>query len=160
MHDPQARRPPHSADLRKHRVSQPLRLYFVTKCLLPGCRFSTLQMDELCAAFQWARQKQLLWLQAFVVMPDHWHALINTGINVALDGIMWRINRRASFPSREREEAVPWQDEFYDHQVRPGRSLVNLIRYIEANPVRRGLVAVAEEWPWSSAHEQWRSCLD
>jgi putative transposase len=29
--------------------------------------------------------------------------------------------------------------------------LIAAARYVELNPVRAGLVTVAEEWPWSSA---------
>lgn len=46
-----------------------------------------------------------------------------------------------------------WQDESYDHRVRDGKELERIVRYIEWNPVRAGLVGRAELWPWSSASE-------
>ena len=33
---------------------------------------------------------------------------------------------------------------------------MNTIRYVEANPVRAGLVSRAELWPWSSLNERLR----
>jgi hypothetical protein len=46
-----------------------------------------------------------------------------------------------------------WQDKSYDHRVRDGKELERIVRYIEWNPVRAGLVGRAELWPWSSASE-------
>jgi REP element-mobilizing transposase RayT len=45
-----------------------------------------------------------------------------------------------------------WQDESYDHWVRSERELQKIIRYVERNPVKAGLVNRIEDWPWSSAH--------
>ena len=44
-----------------------------------------------------------------------------------------------------------WQDESYDHLVRDDREFRRVQRYIEHNPVRAGLVVLAEESAWSSA---------
>ena len=41
-----------------------------------------------------------------------------------------------------------WQSETFDHWVRTEAELARIIRYIDQNPVRAGLVAKAEEWPW------------
>ena len=50
-----------------------------------------------------------------------------------------------------------WQDESYDHWVRNGREFEQIVRYIERNPVRAGLVQEVEEWPWSSASEKFQN---
>ena len=39
----------------------------------------------------------------------------------------------------------------YDRNVASLEALRAMIDYIHANPVRRGLAAKAEDWPWSSA---------
>jgi REP-associated tyrosine transposase len=44
-----------------------------------------------------------------------------------------------------------WQDESYDHLVRDDEEFARIRRYIEWNPVKAGLVALPEEFPWSSA---------
>ncbi len=41
-----------------------------------------------------------------------------------------------------------WQRDYYDHVVRGNESLTAIARYILNNPVRKGLVAAAEEWAW------------
>jgi len=44
-----------------------------------------------------------------------------------------------------------WQDESFDHAVRSEDEFYRIMRYIERNPVKAGLVESPEEWPWSSA---------
>jgi hypothetical protein len=45
-----------------------------------------------------------------------------------------------------------WQNESFDHSVRSSEELQELIEYVEANAGKAGLVQVASQWPWSSAH--------
>ena len=47
-----------------------------------------------------------------------------------------------------------WQDESYDHWVRDGEEFNRIVRYIEWNPVRAGLVESVDQWQWSSAAGQ------
>jgi REP element-mobilizing transposase RayT len=42
-----------------------------------------------------------------------------------------------------------WQPRFYDHVVRCEESLLAIGQYILDNPVRKGLTAAADDWPWS-----------
>jgi len=42
-----------------------------------------------------------------------------------------------------------WQKSFYDHIIRKDESLVKVCEYVLANPVRKGLAARPEDWPFS-----------
>jgi hypothetical protein len=53
-----------------------------------------------------------------------------------------------------------WQKESYDHWVRSETEWNRIASYIEENPVKAGLAARAEDYPWSSAHVQWREGID
>ena len=44
-----------------------------------------------------------------------------------------------------------WQIESFDHWVRSESEFNKIVKYIEDNPVKAGLVAKPEDWPWSSA---------
>lgn len=44
-----------------------------------------------------------------------------------------------------------WQDESFDHAIRSEDEFYRIVRYIERNPVKAGLVESLEDWPWSSA---------
>jgi hypothetical protein len=41
-----------------------------------------------------------------------------------------------------------WLDESFDHILRSGETLTEKAEYIQDNPVRKGLVAQREDYPW------------
>jgi REP element-mobilizing transposase RayT len=87
-------------------------------------------------------------LQAWVIMPNHIHLLLNP--NVPLPTITcWLKGRTARKANRIlcRTGKPFWQDECFDHWVRTEEERQCLIEYIETNPTKAGLV----QWPWSSA---------
>ena len=43
-----------------------------------------------------------------------------------------------------------WQRRYYDRNVRDNDEFIAALKYIHRNPVKRGLVAQPEDWPWSS----------
>jgi len=43
-----------------------------------------------------------------------------------------------------------WQKRFYDVNAWSERKRVEKLRYMHRNPVKRGLVALPEQWPWHS----------
>jgi hypothetical protein len=42
-----------------------------------------------------------------------------------------------------------WQPEFFDHIIRSADSYSEKWAYVQANPVRAGLVTTSEAWPYS-----------
>jgi len=52
-----------------------------------------------------------------------------------------------------------WQGRFKSFPIEQEDHLLNVLRYVERNPVRAGLVESAQDWPWSSvgAPPQWAS---
>lgn len=53
----------------------------------------------------------------------------------------------AEFSGRERHF---WQPRFYDFNVYSNEKRFEKLRYMHANPVKRGLVSAPELWVWSS----------
>ena len=43
-----------------------------------------------------------------------------------------------------------WQTRYYDFNVWSGRKRIEKLNYMHVNPVKRGLAARPEDWPWSS----------
>jgi REP element-mobilizing transposase RayT len=43
-----------------------------------------------------------------------------------------------------------WQRRFYDFNVWSKKKRVEKLNYMHMNPVKRGLAARPEDWPWSS----------
>ncbi len=49
-----------------------------------------------------------------------------------------------------RLKSVLWQKRCFDHNCRNDDAVKSRIEYCHSNPVKRGLVQNAEDWPWSS----------
>ncbi|MBM3749295.1 MAG: transposase [Acidobacteria bacterium] len=96
--------------------------------------------------------RQLYGLVAWVIMPNHVHVILEPRIALP-DILRWLKGRTSRVANRilGRTGKPFWQDESFDHWVRSGQELQQLIRYVEGNPVRARLVEAEEQWPWSSA---------
>src|SRR6188472_4225324 len=67
---------PHSRNLRLHRLNDTPATFFITKSMLPKkAVLDEAAREIIVSAFAFAVQQQRIYLRAFVVMPDHWHAL-------------------------------------------------------------------------------------
>jgi type I restriction enzyme R subunit/putative DNA methylase len=93
-------------------------------------------------------------LHAYVVMPNHVHALLDPLVPLAklMSGIKGVSAREANAKLRRSGNAF-WQDESFDHWVRDADEFVRTKTYIENNPVKARLCAKPEEWCRSSAHK-------
>jgi putative transposase len=89
---------------------------------------------------------------AYCLMPNHVHLI---GVPTSADGLRRAIgeaHRRYTTGINEREgwRGHLWQGRFASY-VMDERYTLAAARYVELNPVRAGLVARAENYPWSSA---------
>jgi REP element-mobilizing transposase RayT len=94
------------------------------------------------------------YLHAWVVMPNHVHALATPigGHSLSSLAHSWK-----SFTAKEANrllsrQGVFWQEEYFDRAMRDARHFQTVVDYIEQNPVNAGLVAHAGAWEFSSAH--------
>jgi|SRR5690606_8711893 len=140
---------PHSHSLRKGRHSEPGHYYLVTAV--------TLDRQPIFQDFQAARalinilreaslrHQAQTW--AYVVMPDHFHWLLQLE-EPSLSETIRRVKRVASVQLGRRV----WQDGFHDRAVRGEENLKAMARYVIANPVRAGLVeSVGDYSHWDAA---------
>ena len=118
-------------------------------------------------------RQELLWqagkryeLHAFVIMPSHVHVLFTpcarwkedvgaTGHSAGPRTTIMRDwkGRTALACNRILGRNGPfWQSESYDRVIRDERAFENVVHYIEHNPVKAGLCALASDWEFSSAH--------
>jgi REP element-mobilizing transposase RayT len=91
-------------------------------------------------------------LRAWVVMPNHVHALFKvdaTPMAEILESWKKHTAQKANRLLGWRGEF--WQADYWDTFMRDGGQEVETRRYIENNPTTAGLVPEAKAWPWSSA---------
>ena len=91
-------------------------------------------------------------LHAFVVMPNHVHLLVTPKVVAT----KW-LGPLKGFTAHQANAVLGahggafWQEESYDHVVRYAAAFDRIRVYIEENPVSAGLVAAAQQFPWSSS---------
>jgi len=92
-------------------------------------------------------------LHAWVVMPNHVHTLFTAETGFTLWSILhsWK-----SFTSKAANRILGrhgqfWQEDYFDRYVRNEEHYWAAVDYIEMNPVKAGLCARKEDWPFSSA---------
>jgi putative transposase len=88
-------------------------------------------------------------LHAFVIMPDHFHALITLAPDVSLEKAMQFMKGGFSFRLKSKHDV--WMRSFNESQIMTEEKFISCARYIEANPVRRGFVTMPEDYRFSSA---------
>lgn len=86
-------------------------------------------------------QRHDWWVDLFLLMPDHLHALIS----FPPDGNMRKIIANWKEVAAKKT-GVHWQRDFFDHRLRDAKSYDEKAVYIRLNPVRKGLVARPADW--------------
>jgi len=86
---------------------------------------------------------------AWVVMPDHLHWIFELRIG-SLGRCMQAFKSRSARRINEaaKSSGAAWQAGFYDRCLRDDGDLLEQVRYLAMNPVRRGLVARIEDYPF------------
>ena len=100
-------------------------------------------------ALEQARRRYGFFVAGYVVMPEHVHLLLTEPERGTLADALQAVKQSVA---RRMIAARPhfWQARYYDFNVWSEKKRVEKLRYIHRNPVRRGLVAKPEDWPWSS----------
>ncbi len=88
-------------------------------------------------------------LHAFVIMPDHFHALITPAPDVSLEKAMQFI--KGGFSFRLKSKMDVWMRSFNESQIMTKEKFMSCVLYIEESPIRRGLVSTPQAHPFGSA---------
>jgi putative transposase len=93
-------------------------------------------------------------LLAYCLMPNHFHLALWPHTDGDLSRWMqWLLTAHVRRYHRHyQSNGHVWQGRFKAFPVQHDDHLLTVLRYIERNPLRAGLVRRAEEWPWSSLH--------
>lgn len=98
--------------------------------------------------FQQAQKEGFADTLAWVVMPDHFHWLmqLQRGSLAQLMCQTKSLSTRAINRAASRSGSL-WQQSFHDRALRREEDLVKLARYVVANPLRAGLVEKLGDYP-------------
>lgn len=124
------------------------------------------EVGRLRAAVRAVKAKRPFDILAWVVLPDHLHAVWRLPEEDRDFAVRWGAIKarfsmgleagplRASHLAR-REKGI-WQRRYWEHHIRDEADLSAHIRYCWFNPIKHGLVKRATDWPHSSLHRDIR----
>jgi putative transposase len=123
-------------------------LYFVT--FNTHCRRKLLANERVHRSFvnfAEAGSPRGIAVGRYVIMPDHIHLFASGDDDFSL-------TQRIRVLKRTLSTVIPtprphWQRGFFDHVLRNSESYSEKWDYVRENPVRAGLVASAEAWPFA-----------
>ena len=93
-------------------------------------------------------------LHAYMLMSNHVHLLASSAVPGQISRAMQWLNQcyvRAFNVHHERTGTL-WESRFRSSLVQTDRHLLEVLRYIELNPVRAGIAASPWDHAWSSVH--------
>lgn len=142
--------------------------FFTVAVLDRRQRLLTDHIDALREATGWTLSHHPFHIDAFVVLPDHIHAVWTLPPNDADFALRWRmikIRFSRAMPRTEqlsrsravRGERGIWQRRFWEHLVRNESDYARHVEYCYINPVKHGLVTRVRDWPHSSFHRDVRA---
>ncbi len=90
---------------------------------------------------------------AWCLMPNHFHLVVWTHDDGDLSRWMhWLQNTHVRrYHQHYHSQGHLWQGRFKAFPIQHDEHLLTVLRYVERNPLRAGLCAGAEEYPWGSA---------
>jgi putative transposase len=93
-------------------------------------------------------------LLAYCVMPNHFHIALWPKADGELSRWMhWLLTTHGRrYQNHYHSSGHVWQGRFKSFPIQEDDHLRVVLRYVERNPLRAGLVQRAEDWPWSSLH--------
>lgn len=147
------------------RTWHPGGIYFVTVNLLErrGNDLLTRHVDALREIVREIRERHPFRIHGWVVLPDHFHWVIELPAGDADFATRWRLIKAGfskSLPKAEhlstvrarRGERGIWQRRYWEHVIRDEADYRAHMDYVHINPVKHGLVHRVADWPHSTFH--------
>lgn len=91
-------------------------------------------------------------VHAYVLMSNHFHLLLTPQTDDGLPKLMQALGRSyvRHFNHAQQRSGTLWEGRYRSTLIQSDRYLLACMTYIDLNPVRAGVVALAGEYPWSS----------
>ena len=157
-------------------------MFFTVALAQRGSRLLVEEIDRLREAVRLTRAERPFDIHAWVVLPDHMHAVWRLPAGDRAYGVRWGAIKsrfsmavcRAGFtpPTRlptvrsgryagvnpglrqDKGEVAIWQRRFWEHHIRDRADFDAHVGYCHLNPVKHGFVERPEEWAFSSVHRE------
>jgi putative transposase len=99
-------------------------------------------------SFEEIRRRADAWLVGYyLLMPDHLH-LFCAPRDLHFTIEQWLAFWKREFSRKHLDQNWAWQRNGFHHRLRDPREYADKWRYVQENPVRKGLVGQPEDWPF------------
>jgi putative transposase len=149
------RRPPLHHEIRPRltrldRIYPGYSIYFITCCIHQHqALLATDVLHDAFRSFCVVAALRYVLVGRYVMMPDHLHFFVDLPEEIEISTWMKSLKNGLSKTLRTLGHPAPhWQKGYFDHLVRSEASYEEKWIYVRENPVRQGLVAEANAWPF------------
>ncbi len=111
--------------------------------------------NAACRSFTCTKTLKDSSLLCWVLMPDHAHWLVQLGEIDSLSELIGRMKSLSAMEVRTcaGHQGSIWYPGFYERAIRKNDDLLDVARYIVANPLRAGLSKSVKQYPyWNSVY--------
>lgn len=137
--------------------------YFFTVTLHDRQAFTlTDRIDALRQVVNRARQERPFRIEAWVVLPEHLHAVWTLPLGDDDYAARWRLIKSRfthaltkaglALSRNGKGEYDLWQRRYWEHTIRDEGDLRRHVDYVHFNPVKHGWVKQVKDWPYSTFH--------
>lgn len=121
-------------------------VFFITICTAPR------GVNQLAIPDAWQALRETIEIREsrndiqcrlLLAMPDHLHGLLAFPGDVPMQRAITSLKSWMA-----KRHGIQWQRDFFDHRLRSTESAQEKATYIRMNPVRAGLCANPEDWPY------------
>ena len=118
-------------------------------------------IDLLRSSVSKVKQKYSFRIDAFVVLPDHLHAIWTLPEGDDDYSNRWRLIKQhfskhieGNIRRLDRKEKSIWQRRFWEHTIRDEADFKHHFDYVHVNPLKHGYVQRVQDWPYSTFHRE------
>ena len=128
------------------------------------------EIDLLRESVRKVRKRYPFKIDAWVVLPDHLHAVLTLPPDDADFALRWRLIKsgfsrslpKTEYRSKTRKKAGErgiWQRHYWEHLIRDDFDYQRHVDYVHVNPLKHGYVDRVQDWPYSTFHRYVRTGL-
>jgi putative transposase len=157
----------------RYKITDQDGIYFITSTIVEWLPVFTSQpyFDILIQSFTYCRQHKGLKLYGYVILDNHFHAIVAGAslsrtiadmkkftarqiiVQLQSERKGWLLNQLAYYKKRYKikSDHQVWQEGYHPELMMSEEMLRQKLAYIHNNPIKRGLVTAPEHWVYSSA---------
>lgn len=119
---------------------------------------TTRDYEEFLQLMAMAKRRANIRIPAYVLIGNHWHFVLWPSEAGQVEEFQHLVTTTHAIRRRRTTGTVGhghiYQDRYHAFAIWTEVQYLNVVRYVEANPLRAGLVKSAADWRWSSLYER------